>query len=105
MSSATRSLRLASRVLRPQTRSVAVLSSALLQSTSASSASSSFAPAPRQSSFQLAGRRSYSSAPIPKSNMAYDKEIDDIAEYVQKPINSELAVSFLSPLFCIASMT
>ncbi|CAK7240235.1 MAG: ATP-binding cassette transporter CGR1 [Sporothrix thermara] len=91
MSSATRSLRLASRVLRPQTRSVAVLSSALLQ-TSSASASSAFAPAPRQSSFRFAGRRAYSSAPVTPSNMPYDKEIDDIAEYVQKPIDSELAI-------------
>ncbi|EPE04519.1 2-methylcitrate dehydratase [Ophiostoma piceae UAMH 11346] len=91
MLSATRSLRLASRVLRPQTRSVAVLSSAL-QSSSASSAVFAAAPASRPSSFLPSTRRAYSSAPIPVSNMAYDKEIEDIAEFVTKPVTSELAI-------------
>ena len=92
MLSATRSLRLASRVLRPQPRSVAVLSS-VLQTSSASSAAFAAAPASRPSSFLPSTRRAYSSAPIPVSNMPYDKEIEDIAEYVTKPVTSELAVS------------
>lgn len=100
MSSATRSLHLATRVLRSQTRSAAVLSSAFLQTSSAPTVA--FVPASRQPSLQLTNRRAYSSAALTTSNMPYDKEIDDIAEYVQNPIDSELAVgSLLFPLYSI----
>lgn len=34
-----------------------------------------------------------SSAPMPTQQKGYDPEIEDIAKYVTKPIDSELAVS------------
>ncbi|KAI1114654.1 MmgE/PrpD family-domain-containing protein [Nemania sp. NC0429] len=113
MSVVNRSIRTASRSLRLRSTPLALTTSTRTFSSSSSSASASSSTATRFSSpLLLHNRRSFSttaasmsSAPMPTQHKGYDPEIEDIAKYVTRPIDSELAFDtarwvFLDTLGC-----
>lgn len=96
MSVVNRSIRTASRSLRLRSTPLALTTSLA----SSSSSSSSTTTTRLSSALHLHSRRAFStttarmsSAPMPTQQKGYDPEIEDIAKYVTRPIDSELAVS------------
>ncbi|KAI1163559.1 MmgE/PrpD family-domain-containing protein [Nemania serpens] len=111
MSVASRSIRTASRLLRLRSTPLALTTSTRTSSASLAPSSSSTttrlsSPLPLHSRHTFSTTTaSMSSAPMPTQQKGYDPEIEDIAKYVTKPIDSELAFDtarwvFLDTLGC-----
>lgn len=92
--SAVRSLRTASKQLR-SVRLAAPLATRV-SSASFGAARSTSTPS-TYSNFSTSVQRQSGAPVMPSANREYDPEIKDIADYVTKPIDSELAVSSTEP--------
>jgi len=94
MSAVNRSLRSASRSLRLRSKPTALASARTVGPSSllVSSRAATVSPLHYYNSFSTTVAR-MSAAPMPSEHKGYDPEIKDIASYVTKPIDSELAVS------------
>ncbi|KAI1820460.1 MmgE/PrpD family-domain-containing protein [Xylaria intraflava] len=108
MSTINRSIRTVSRSLRlrstPHTLTPSRASTSLLVSGNSSAARTASAASYHYNSFSTSTAR-MSAAPAPAQHKGYDPEIEDIAKYVTKPIDSELAFDtarwvFLDTLGC-----